>query len=513
MDFRKEKILAKVSLIGYMGAGKTSAGRVLANLLNVPFYDTDTVIKNRFQDIEKIFEDKGEIFFRKIEESVSEELLESEGDSVIAFGGGAVLSEKTRELIMHHSVPVYIKCNLETAFLRIKGSRRPLVKTFEEFAGLYKKREEIYNRFPFSVNSTDVNERTVAEKITEFLHKDEFFTLHKIIVMPFEIKKMKSLISSFYITDRNVKNAYETLFSGKNGFVLEPGESAKTLSNVYKIYSALLKAGALRDNIVSYIGGGVVGDTAGFASSTFLRGLPLNAFPTTLLSMTDSAIGGKNGVNLNEGKNLIGTFYFPEITFINPLFLATLSEAEILNGSGEVFKYALLSENGLFEMLEQLGRNIFKDIGIKTVISKSIKEKLDFAGKDPLDRKGIRVFLNLGHTVGHALETLSDFSIGHGEGVAFGIIVSAFYSLKKDMLKETDFERICTLFKKMGFSFPNERFLRSKFLEVVMHDKKRTYSGINWILPVKYNLCIEKKVSIFEIADAYTEVVNENPCD
>ncbi len=496
-----------------MGAGKTTVGRILSELLSVPFFDTDSIIEERHGPIDKIFRKKGEPHFRKIEEDVIGELFSKDGDFVAALGGGAPLSEKTRRILREKSVPVYLACDTKTAYARVKETNRPLAKDFKSFNALFLKRKKIYESFPFAVSSEKNGAREIAVLVKDFLRKEEFSGFQKIEISPAPISETKRSAPEFYITDRNVYSLYETLFAGKKGISLPPGERSKTLGTVKRIYSALLSFGITRKDAVFYAGGGVVGDIAGFTSATLLRGVPLVAFPTTLLAMTDSAIGGKNGVNLPEGKNLAGTFYLPKLTFVNPVFLWTLPKEEVLNGAGEVFKYALLSKNGLFGILERHGIGAFKSLEVKKIIEKSIREKLKFVKGDFHDTKGKRAFLNLGHTVGHAIEKLSGFSVGHGEAVAFGIVVSAFYSMRAKKLKEKEFQRICALYGKLGFKMPKKKFKKEEFAKTVYFDKKREKSKIRWIVPVRHNACEAAFVSPEEIANAYKEVADENPCD
>jgi len=505
--------LAKVVLAGFMGSGKTSVGSKLAELLDVPFFDSDAIIEKRFGKIPEIFKNRGEQFFRKVEEEVIAEILNRKTDFVLSIGGGAIVSNKTQNRIFENSIPIYLSIDIRTAFERVRNSERPLAKDFASFKKLFYERKSIYDSLPFFV---DVQWKTISEiafEIKSFLEPVMFENPHRISVSVMPVSEVKKLLPGFYITDQHVFNLYKKLFENKKGVSISSGEHSKTMQTVVNIYDKLLSLGISRGDFISYVGGGVVGDVAGFVASTLLRGVPFTALPSTLLSMTDSAIGGKNGVNLPYGKNLAGTFYFPEETFVNPMFLRTLPLEEVRNGSGEIFKYALLSENGLFELLENANQNLFKSISVKEIIAQSVSEKLSFVQKDPFDRKGVRAFLNLGHTVGHAIEKLAKFDVKHGEAVAFGIVVSAFFSKKKKLLSEGDFERIFNLYKKMGFKFPEEVFSYREIYNAILFDKKRSGGKVLWIIPVKYNRCISMNVSVEEIAKTYREVANENSCN
>ncbi len=552
MAFKEAKVLAKIVLAGFMGAGKTTVGRVLSALLGVPFVDTDAIIEQRYGAIPDIFARKGEAFFRKVEEGVASEVLNKDGDCVISVGGGALTSQKTLKSVLSKSVPVYLKCNIEACFDRAKGTSRPLAKDFASFKKLFYKRKPVYEQLPFFVEADETAPEVIAQQIKALVSETEFSGIQKILFKAEPMSDTAKRLGQFVITDGNVFSIYGgvargefstgtlygNLFAGKNAVVIEPGEQSKTLETVKEIYEKLLSLRISRGDTLSYVGGGVVGDIAGFVSTTILRGVPLRAFPTTLLSVVDSAIGGKNGVNFKGIKNMIGTFYIPTLTVINPTFLSTLPEKEVLNGMGEVFKYAVLSENGIFEDLEKLFSNgtngangtgsargndkvhFHKSVQFSDILKRSISEKLLWIEGDLTDTKGKRAYLNLGHTAGHLVEKLTDFSVPHGEAVAFGIIVSAFYALKNSLLKSADFERVCALYKSVGFDFSSvSRLLKEKGVEaeelrkVLYADKKRIGEKVLWILPVQFNRSIARKVEISEVEKTILEVLNESPCN
>ncbi len=545
MAFKEAKVLAKIVLAGFMGAGKTTVGRELSTLLGVPFADTDTLIEERYGPIPDIFSRKGEAFFRKVEEGIVSEVLGKDGDLVIMLGGGALTSQKTLKSVLEKSVPVYLKCAQEACFDRVKGTDRPLAKDFASFKKLFYERKPIYESLPFFLETDGTDAGLVASWIKALVSETKFEGVQKILFKAEPISDTAKRMGKFVVTDRNVFSlygggglygeSYGGLFESKSVIVLGAGEWSKTLETVKHIYEKLLSLHISRGDTLSYVGGGVVGDVAGFVSATILRGVPLRAFPTTLLSIVDSAIGGKNGVNFKGVKNMIGTFYIPELTVINPVFLNTLPEKEVLNGMGEVFKYVLLSDNGIFEDMEKLfskgysyagsargnGKTYFyKSVRFSGILKRSISEKLLWIKGDLRDTKGRRAFLNLGHTVGHLVEKLTNFSVPHGEAVAFGIIVSAFYALKNGLLKSGDFGRICTLYKGAGFDFASvSKLLRAsgagaeELRRVLYMDKKRSGEKVLWILPVQFNRSVAREVRISEVEKTILEVLNENPCD
>lgn len=206
---------------------------------------------------------------------------------------------------------------------------------------------------------------------------------------------------------------------GSSLIVIPDGEQYKTLQTAKNIYRELTESGAGRNTLIVALGGGVVGDIAGYAAATFMRGLPFIHVPTTLLAMVDASIGGKVGVNLPQGKNLVGAFKDPLAVFADISTLGTLPKREFLAGLAEVVKSALVSDPALFEMLEESGTD-----SIEEIIKRTAKVKIDIVAQDPLE-KGTRAYLNLGHTFGHALEVESGYRLSHGEAVAIGITAAA----------------------------------------------------------------------------------------
>ncbi|RME44321.1 MAG: 3-dehydroquinate synthase, partial [Caldilineae bacterium] len=193
------------------------------------------------------------------------------------------------------------------------------------------------------------------------------------------------------------------------------GEAHKTLATVAGLYDRFLSAGLERKSVVLALGGGVVGDTAGFAAATYLRGVPFVQIPTTLLAMVDASVGGKTGVDLPQGKNLVGAFKQPEMVLIDPLLLRTLPAAEFRAGLAEVLKHGIIGHPALFHALRR------GDFTLPWMIAEAVKVKVRVVEADPFEG-GRRAVLNLGHTFGHAFERLANFRLRHGEGVAMGLV-------------------------------------------------------------------------------------------
>ena len=260
-----------------------------------------------------------------------------------------------------------------------------------------------------------------------------------------------------------------------NLILIPDGEKYKTNKTVNKIYDKLISYSFSRDSTIIAIGGGVVGDIAGFVASTYQRGLNLIHVPTTLMAQVDSSIGGKTGYNHKLGKNLIGSFYQPKLVIIDIQFLLTLDKRQLLSGISEIIKYSLINETPSFHWLE---RNLveFKkhDLNIlKKAIIYCCKCKTSMVSKDERDH-GLRITLNFGHTFGHAIEAATKYTrYTHGEAISIGMLIAAFVSMKKSLLNEDIYYRIRTLLQKVGLpiSIPSD-ISSKKILKHMRYDKK-----------------------------------------
>jgi len=282
-----------------------------------------------------------------------------------------------------------------------------------------------------------------------------------------------------FITDANVRRLYPAVFSGLPTIELPAGEEAKSLETVALIYGKLLGLGADRTTLVVGVGGGVVCDLAGFAASTFLRGLGFGYAATTLLAQVDASVGGKTGVNFGGYKNMVGVFQQPRFVVCDPAVLATLPQREVLSGMAEVVKHAAIGSPGLFEVLEARSRDALElvpDI-LEDIIGQSVAVKAAVVGRDEKEADERRV-LNFGHTLGHAFEARSGLS--HGEAVSLGMAAAARFSVRKGLLPAGDAERLLGLLKSLGLptSVP---FDREAILDAVRKDKKRAGAAVKFV--------------------------------
>ncbi|MEA3423866.1 MAG: 3-dehydroquinate synthase [Bacillota bacterium] len=264
--------------------------------------------------------------------------------------------------------------------------------------------------------------------------------------------------------------------------VIEPGEKSKHLNNLGSLYKKLLDLEITRNDLIIAFGGGVVGDLAGFLAATYLRGLKLVQIPTSLLAMVDSGIGGKVAVDLDEGKNLVGTFYHPEVVLIDPELLKTLPRNEFSNGMAEVIKYGCIYDQEMFDEISKLHYNdgIYK--AIVPIIFRSAQIKSEIVSNDELDR-GERMLLNFGHTIGHALEKVYNYEkLTHGEAVAIGMYHITKNSEALGLTKVGTANQIKDILRQFDLPVLIDDMLKDKIEKIMKNDKKRMGDEINFIL-------------------------------
>lgn len=308
--------------------------------------------------------------------------------------------------------------------------------------------------------------------------------------------------SFLIVTDENVLPIAQKIptvkKATKNGNIiaLPTGENHKTWSSVETILDACFKQNLDRNSVIVAMGGGVVGDITGFAASIFMRGIKTIQCPTTLLGMVDASIGGKTGMNHSCGKNLIGTITQPEAIFECFEFLKTLPEMEIKNGLCEMIKHGIINNPNHFSALEKLSQGNIDDTfleNLKPLISDSVRIKSDIVQKDPNESQE-RMKLNLGHTFGHAIEKLSNYTVPHGQAVAIGCVMAANYALEHEICDDEVVDRIENIFHQFSIDTLCP-FDESDIWKEMSHDKKSEGNMLNLILPTKIgNVVIEKVV-------------------
>jgi shikimate kinase/3-dehydroquinate synthase len=454
-----------VAVIGFMGAGKSTAAVSAAQALGGDAVDVDQVIEQRLgKPIERIFAEDGEGAFRAAEERITLELLDagaaaqSDGLAaggrarVISLGGGALGSARVRDALATH-LAMWIDVDLETAWRRCQGTGRPLAADRAEFARLFTTREPVY------AAAADVvvpHERT--GDMAAVLAALEGLPARSGARAGSAIKMLWATSASgdypayvgpgllgvdhfwpatvpgrrFLVTDYNAGRLYGDALGPVDGRVtIMPGEQSKTIAHAEIVWSELARGGMTRSDIVAALGGGVVGDLAGFCAATYQRGVRLVQVPTTLVAQVDSAYGGKTGVDLSEAKNYVGAYHQPRAVIADTDALSTLPAVELSAGYAEVVKTALIAGGGLWELIRSGA-----DPAAPEVVTACARTKLGIVAQDERDA-GVRQTLNLGHTVGHAIETVTGYAAyRHGEAVALGLLAALRLSGNGDLRGE-----------------------------------------------------------------------------
>ena len=393
-----------VALIGFMGAGKTTLGLQLADRLGRRFFDLDEEIERSLgRTISELFAERGEAGFRVLEAEQTLGVLAHEPPAVLALGGGALETPAVREGPRAHALTVLVEVDVEVAWERVAGTDRPNARDPERFRALYEQRRALYD---------ECADARVANL------EDGVLAAAGIHVGLGALEQLGELIPGrgrlALVADAHVAGIYgpavQVALRPRLASIheLPEREEAKTIGAVERLWRELRLD---RDETMVALGGGCTTDPAGFAAATYLRGLPWVAVPTTLVGQVDAAIGGKTGINLKEGKNLVGAFHWPARTVIDPGALETLSERERLEGMSEVVKTGLLAGEPLWEL------------PVPELVRRCAAYKAGVCLRDPREA-GERAILNLGHTFAHALEAGSAHGVTHGEAVALGLLAA-----------------------------------------------------------------------------------------
>lgn len=492
-----------IFLYGPPGTGKSTVGDAVARNLKLPFVDLDQVVEDDAgMPISRIMETKGESAFRELEAAALKKVVDKD-DGVIALGGGALLREENRRIADEHGRIVLLMAELDTLPERLGASSgtRPLLAgaLHAKLGSLLEGRREHYASFPLVVN---VDRRSADENAARVQAALGRFRLHAmgeydVIVQDHGIDQLGQLLRSqgvqrtIIVTDENLRkfhlermlaSLHEYHFDPKS-LVIPAGETYKNLEIVGGLWHGFLDNGLDRKSTVIALGGGVIGDLAGFAASTFMRGIDWVAVPTTLLSMVDASLGGKTGFDLPEGKNLIGSFYPPRLVLVDTQVLNTLPEAELISGFAEVVKHGIISDPELFTLCSR-GSNWVK-ANLEEIVRRAIAVKARVIEQDPYE-KGFRAALNLGHTVGHAVELVSRFELRHGEAVAIGIVIEARYAERIGLANKELAEKITSTLAALGLptQIPDE-LPREEIIRAMRVDKKKNAQSIRFALPVK----------------------------
>lgn len=475
-------------LIGLMGAGKSHVGRLLSKRLNMPFFDADEVFEARTgHAIRDFFATEGEAAFRVREHAIMMQLLES-GPCIIASGGGAVLHPATRTALKQRGCAIWLQARTHTLVARTDGDKvRPLLAAGDPadiLATLESKRARFYaDAASLRIETDHLSPDDICDVITEALARGAFEAqdcLHVDVTpegaAPYTVmigygisQTLGQRIKTACGSSRRIRLFHDVVLSDSIPAItaelaavghtdiqvrmLPQGEAAKAWAPLQESVNWLLDTQCDRHTLVCAIGGGVVGDHAGFAASLALRGLDVVHVPTTLLAQVDSAIGGKTGINTHHGKNLVGTFHQPTLVIIDPALLATLPDRAMRAGYAEILKYALIADPHFYNWLEQAAPALLTrdPQALLCAIHASVAAKAATVSLDAKEH-GHRALLNFGHTFGHALEASCHYDdrLIHGEAVALGMSLAFQMSTAMGLCPPADCARVLAHLEKLG---------------------------------------------------------------
>jgi shikimate kinase/3-dehydroquinate synthase len=520
---------------GFSGTGKSLVAKEAARRLNWDYLDTDDEIaKQTAKPIADIFRQEGEGRFRELERQAIGRACQKR-HTVIAVGGGAIVAPRNYELLARTGLIVCLEARPETIYERLfraaarsaETEVRPLLAVdnpLERIRQLKASRQAHYAKADWTIHTDNLGIGEVTEEVVRAWRllrrnapgngsdKDiacvvETATQSCPVFVGYGLldrlgQKMTqaglcggvTIISDenvFSLYGDKVKNTLKDAGFAVKSFVVPPGEETKSLDYAVKIYDFLVEHRAERDDIIVALGGGMIGDLAGFGAATFLRGMPWVQVPTSLVAMVDAGIGGKVGVNHPKGKNLIGAFYQPNLVLADCQTLTTLPRRELTSGWAEVIKHGLILDEEFLEFLEGNVDKLTKlePALLTRAIARSAAIKAGVVSQDEKERAGKRTILNYGHTIAHGLEAATRYKrFLHGEAVAIGMAGAAKLSQQLGLLPSAAVERQQTLLREFGLPTSlrakrsNLKLGPAEITRAMELDKKMKGKQIRWVL-------------------------------
>jgi shikimate kinase/3-dehydroquinate synthase len=493
-----------------MATGKTTVGQQIAARLGIPFIDTDAVLSAAAGlSVAEIFQKEGEARFREREAQLVLPMLEDPTPRVIGFGGGTVTVQGVRHKALERATVVTLTAAAETIVARIPSLRaRPNLLTsapLERARDLLALRREAYGECHATISTESGTPAQVVERILEVAQLDTLamplgtrsYDVELTDGDPTRLARALDELapsSLIVVTVTNVQAARGAWLDAAlramarspahHVITITPGEQSKTVATVSRIWDEVLTRGVDRDAVLVAFGGGVVGDLAGFSASTILRGIKCVQIPTSLLAMVDSSVGGKTGFDHAAGKNLIGAFFQPSRVLVDFEHLTTLAPRERAAGLAEVVKIALVQDAALLERLERDADALRAGdrAALRPVVRASIEAKIRVVRDDERE-SGVRALLNLGHTVGHALEAHGGYTrLLHGEAVAIGTVLELAAGERLGVTPAGTAARAKQLFERLGLPTDASRDELTAAWPFVLSDKKRAATTLK--LPV-----------------------------
>ncbi len=540
---------SNIFLTGFSGTGKSVVGKLVASALGWRYVDTDEEIVNRAgKPIADIFSKEGEGHFRELELRMLKEVCQRK-NQVVSTGGGMVVSELNRELMKSNGMVICLEATPETIYKRLvnemENEQEPVVRPLlsgpdpmEHIRSLKAQRQDIYGDCHWTIRTDYLTETEVCSEVIRGwqvvgsrlskAHRQDpdlaavvntsndncpIYVGYDILdTVGRRVKDSIGIEGAYLVTDENVYRkgrrvqvSLEASGIPTHTFIMPLGEQNKSLGMADRIYQWLTGLKAERRHLIVAVGGGVVGDLAGFVAATFLRGMPFVQVPTSLAAMVDASIGGKVAVNLPQGKNLVGAFHQPRFVLADVGVLETLPKRELLSGWAEAIKHGLILDRELLETFEQYADAILAlEPEITTrVIRRSMAVKAQVVSQDEKETLGLRMLLNYGHTIGHALETATGYEgLLHGEAVSIGMMGAAQISNKMGLLSSDDVERQSRLLERFGLPLSCPETDLNQINDAMLLDKKTRGKSIRWVL-------LEDIGSAVVRADIPTPIVQE----
>lgn len=506
-------------LIGFMAAGKTSVGKAIARTSARTFIDLDDRIAAMGEPVAALVA-RDEPEFRRREARALVDVIATAGDAVIATGGGAAAYADNLDRMRAAGLVVALGVDVAESQRRAAGGPpRPLLANAEELAlaraAVYRRAHAVVDTMEHTIaevaDSVQAVERvwqrlpTGSRDATVVALGDRSYPI--VVGNALDPALIQSVLGSpsriVVITDRNVSRHLGPLSALGTTIEIEPGEASKSFAVYERLCNELVTRGLDRGSAIVALGGGVVGDLAGFVAATLFRGIPIVHLPTTVVAMSDSAIGGKTAIDLPAGKNLVGAFWQPRLVACALDTLALLPARERRAGFGELWKYALLDGRELWHSVADCAGWAAGPDGtpppreLRAAIDRSIAYKSAIVGRDERERTGHRALLNLGHTIGHAIESASGML--HGEAVALGLIAACRVSAAVQGTR-TDLEtEVTAALAGTGLPTDLDRWITDDVLDLVTVDKKRVGANLRFIVIREVGVCEPADIALTEL--------------
>lgn len=514
-----------IFLTGFMGSGKTSVGRRLAERLGRPFIDIDDeVCAGTGKTVRDIFSCAGEAAFRVLERRALREAALRGAGAVVATGGGLPVDPSNRAVMKACGYVVHLSAGFETLAGRVPAdASRPLWDDGAQ--ALLAERTPAYEDADVTVRTDGLSILETTEAVAR--HVEALRTPVPVLTpsSPYPVFIGRGIFGDvrrlvlrhtrpeglFLVVDEQVMAHHGPLVRSALPAcrhavaTVPPGESSKSFDVLKGILDKMFAARVNRGWVCLAVGGGVTGDLAAFAASIFMRGIPVVQVPTTLLAQVDSSIGGKTGIDVGQGKNLVGTFHQPLLVLSDAAFLDTLDPVQVKDAMSEVVKYGIIMDPGLFEYLETAGT-----LDLETVVGMCARDKALVVGRDEREG-GLRRILNFGHTLGHAIEQAHGYGLSHGRAVCAGTYFAAWLSREMGLTDARDTERIFRVARK--WSYPREELPyphQDRINGALAMDKKASGPGIDFVLTTGIGGVTVKNLTSSQILGAYGRFVRES---